>query len=80
MKMRRTTSPLLDDRERTPALLDSVPDIMALFKRHSSEEVDQILDQYLSGDDSAEGRSSELEKYNSNKNSVDAAFDELLAG
>ena len=80
MKMRRTTSPLLEDREMIPALLDTVPDIMSLFKRHSSEEIDQILDEYMSGDESAEQRSSETHKYKNEANSVDAAFDELLAG
>ena len=80
MKMRRSTSPLLEDQERIPALLDSVPDIMALFKRSTPEEIDQILDEYLSGDASAEQRSSETHKYEKETNSVDAAFDELLAG
>ena len=80
MKMRRSTSPLLEDQERIPALLDSVPDIMALFKRSTPEEIDQIRDEYLSGDASAEQRSSETHKYEKETNSVDAAFDELLAG
>ena len=81
MKMRRSSSPLLEDAERAPALLETVPDIMSLFKRSSPEEIDQILDQFLSGDSGAEARSSETAKYNTDvKSSVDTAFDELLSG
>ena len=81
MKMKRSSSPLLDDAERVPALLETIPDIMGLFKRSSPEEIDQILDAFLSGDSGAEARSSETAKYSANeKSSVDAAFDELLSG
>ena len=81
MKMRRSSSPLLEDAERVPALLDTVPDIMSLFKRSTPEDVDQILDQFLSGDSNAEARSKETQRYNTNtKSSVDTAFDELLSG
>jgi hypothetical protein len=81
MKMKRSSSPLLDDAERVPALLETIPDIMGLFKRSTPEEIDQILDAFLSGDSGAEARSSETAKYSTNeKSSVDAAFDELLSG
>ena len=46
----------------------------------SPEEIDAILDEQLSGDLSAEERSSETGRYNSDsKNPVDKAFDELMA-
>jgi len=81
LKMRRSSSPLLEDTEAIPALLDSMPDIESLFERLSPEEIDAILDEQLSGDASAESRSSESSKYNTDAsvNPVDAAFDELMA-
>jgi hypothetical protein len=81
MKMRRNTSPLLTDRDAIPGLLQNMPDIDALFTRHSPEEISAILDAMLSGDKSAESRSRETTQYNTNKkSSVDKAFDELMAG
>lgn len=82
LKMRRTTSPLLEDTDAVPALLDNMPDFDRLFQRLTSEQVEAILDEQLSGDTSAEGRSTETTKYNntSGKSSVDRSFDELLAG
>ena len=79
MKMRRNTSPLLKDKDEIHGLMSNMPDIDGLFTRHSPEEVDAILDRMLSGDKSAEGRSRETTQYNK-KSSVDAAFDELMAG
>ena len=81
MKMRRNTSTLLKDKDAIPGLLQNMPDIDALFTRHSTEEVDAILNSMLSGDKSAEGRSRETTQYNNNqKSSVDKAFDDLMAG
>ncbi len=81
LKMRRSSSPLLEDTEAIPALLDSMPDIESLFERLSPEEIDAILDEQLSGDATAESRSRETSKYNTDAsvNPVDAAFDELMA-
>ena len=80
LKMRRNTSTLLEDTEAIPALLDRMPNFDGLFERLSSEEIDAILDEQLSGDASAEERSSETGKYNvDTKNPVDKAFDELMA-
>ena len=81
--MRRNTSTLLEDTEAIPALLDRMPDFDGLFERLSTQQVDAILDEQLSGDGSAESRSSTTAKYgpaNGNKSSVDQAFDELMSG
>ena len=81
LKMRRNTSPLLEDQDAIPALLDGMPDFNALFERYSPEQIDAILDEQLAGDGSAESRSSETTKYSTNeKNDVERAFDELMTG
>ena len=81
LKMRRSTSTLLEDQEAIPALLDRMPDFDSLFERLSPEEIDTILDEQLSGNLSAEQRSSETSRYNNadSQNPVDKAFDELMA-
>ena len=82
LKMRRNTSTLLPDTEAIPALLDRMPDVDTLFERLSPEQVDAILDAQLSGDSSAESRSSETAKYGpaNGKSEVDRAFNELMSG
>jgi len=81
LKMRRNTSPLLEDSDAIPALLDGLPEFDGLFERHTPEQIDAILDEQLAGDSSAESRSSETTKYGSNeKNDVERAFDELMTG
>ena len=81
LKMRRNTSTLLEDAEAIPALLDRMPDFDGLFERLSAQQVGAILDEQLSGDSSAESRSSETAKYGpaNGKSSVDQAFDELMS-
>ena len=73
-------------------LLDSLPDFDKLHTRKSTEEVAAILDEYLAGDHSdeeAEKDSKEVAKFGAKpaakvvakkteKNAVDAAFDELM--
>jgi len=78
LKMRRNTSPLLEDPEAIPALLDGIPEFNTLFERLTPEQVDAILDEQLAGNGSAESRSSETTRYDS-KSDVDRAFDELMA-
>jgi len=82
LKMRRNTSTLLDDAEAIPALMDHMPDFDVLFERLSPAQVDAILDEQLSGDSSAEARSSETAKYGpaKGKSDVDRAFNELMSG
>ena len=82
LKMRRNTTPLLQDEEAIPALLDSMPDFGGLFERKTPEEIDAILDEQLAGDMTAESRSSETTRYDNNTDTtsaVDRAFDELVA-
>ncbi len=80
MKMRRNTSPLLADTEAIPALLDRMPDFASLFERHTSEQIDSILDEQLCGNKSAESRSSETTSYSKPTSDVDKAFNELMNG
>jgi hypothetical protein len=79
LKMRRNTSPLLEDTDAISALLDSMPEFDGLFDRHTPEQINAILDEQLAGDGSAESRSKETTKYSSGKSDVDRAFDELVA-
>ena len=80
--MRRNTSTLLEEADAIPALLDRMPDFDGLFDRLSASQVDAILDEQLSGNSSAESRSSEKAKYGAanGKSDVDRAFDELMSG
>ena len=57
-------------------------DFDSLFERLTPEQVDAILDEQLSSDSSAEGRSSETQAYGKKNEAsdVDKAFDELMAG
>ncbi len=79
LKMCRNTSPLLEDTEAIPALLDNIPDLDSLFERHTPEQIDAILDEQLASNGSAESRSTETTKYGNGKSDVDRAFDELMA-
>ena len=78
LKPRRRPSALCDDAvDDCDELLSSVPDISGIFTRHTSEEVQAMLDEFLSSDSSSETQSSETEKYGS-KSKVDAAFAQLM--
>ena len=64
-------------------LLDTLPDMDNINERLSTEQVQAKLDEYLSDDDSAEGRSSESLKYGDAAtldavSSVDEAFSDLM--
>jgi len=82
LKPRRHTSPLLEDSERVPGVLDAIPEFSTLFDRLSTQDVENMLDAFLSDDESTESRSHETVLYNNSAknevNSVDAAFNELL--
>ena len=80
LKMRRNTSSLLEDRDAIPALLEGMPDFGTLFERLTPAQVGEILDSQLSNDTSAEGRSSETNRYGADTSSVDAAFKEIMGG
>lgn len=79
MKMRRNSSPLVEDVDAIPGLLQNMPDFDSLYRRYTAEEVNAILDAMLAGDTSAEARSHETTQY-SKPNNVSAAFDDLMKG
>jgi len=77
-----TICPDISDEE-CAKLLETVPDFDSLFERKSAEQVQSMLDEYLSSDN-AEDNSSETVKYTGSTNtttetnSVESAFNELL--
>jgi len=79
LKPRRRPSVLCDEAIGDCAkLLESVPDIGSLFERKTTEDIQVLLDDYLSSDTSSEKKSSETTKYSSNKTGVDEAFDKFM--
>ena len=78
LKPRRNASVLCDDAVADcDTLLSSIPEIETLFQRHTSQEVQSLLDEYLSSDANSESRSRETEKYNTTSK-VDAAFQKFM--
>ena len=59
-------------------LLESVPEIETLFQRLSPDDVQALLDEYLSSDATSESQSNETEKYNT-QSRVDMAFKKMMA-
>ena len=79
LKPRRRPSVLCDDAVADcDELISSIPEIETLFQRHSTSDVQALLDEYLSSDVNSEGFSTESERYNSNKGSVDSALKNFL--
>jgi len=75
LQPRRRPSVLCDDAiADCQELLDSVPDIDNLFDVKTTEQVQEMLDSYLSSDSSAESSSSETTQYKQPNGSVDEAF------
>ena len=82
----RRTSAICPDitPEACAELLESIPDFGTLFERKSPEDVQRMLDEYLTDDESAEEMSTETNRYGNttsqtdNANSVESAFNELL--
>ena len=81
LKPRRRPSVLCDENVADcDELIESVPEIGSQFPQHTTEDVQRMLDEYLSTDSSSEKSSSETTKYNNvNNNKVDAAFQKLMA-
>ena len=79
---RRKSSPLAKTDDDIAALLDSIPDFDEVFEsaRKTPSEIQQMLDEYLLGEDDAEDLSTETTKYETSSpaSDVDKAFDELL--
>ncbi len=90
MPSRRTSQMCKDlEGDACTQLLETIPDFNTLFERKTPEDVQQMLDEYLADDGSAEELSSETTKYGGGNNtsttttsssgtSVDDAFKELL--
>ena len=77
---RRRPSPLTDTEEGISTYLSQVPVFNDVFERKTPEQVQIMLDEFLLGESDAESVSSETSKYNnSDKSTVDKAFDDLLA-
>ena len=75
LQPRRRPSILCDDTiADCEELIASVPDIDGLFDRKTPEQIQEILDGYLSSDSSAEGSSSESTHYKKPEGNVDEAF------
>ena len=78
LKPRRRPSVLCDDAIAScEELLESVPDIEAQFTRLSSEDIQALMDEFLSSDSSSEMSSKETSKYN--KSNVDSTLDKFLS-
>ena len=77
---RRRPSKLSENEDEINTLLDNIPSYDDAFERKTPQEVQVMLDEFLLGEDDAEEVSSESKHYDSNseKTSVDKAFDELL--
>ena len=80
LKPRRRPSVLCDDMvEDCAKLLESIPDIESLFDRKTSQELQSLLDEYLSSDSSSEASSKETHKYGDNtSNKLNQAFSTLM--
>ena len=80
LKPRRRPSILCDEAvANCDDLVNSIPEIDTLFQRHTTQEVQALLDEFLSSDATTESRSSETEKYNT-ESKVDAAFQKFMNG
>ena len=79
---RRKSSPLAKSDDETAGMLDSIPDFSEVFEsaKKTPSEIQQMLDEFLLGEDDAEDVSTETSKYQSDSatNAVDKAFEELL--
>tara|TARA_R100000808_G_scaffold10703_1_gene28292 strand:+ start:15586 stop:16341 length:756 start_codon:yes stop_codon:yes gene_type:complete len=78
---RRKSSALTTSKKQTKEYLEQVPDFTTLFEKKSPGQVQEMLDQFLLGEEDAEEVSSETKKYKTDSDtatSVDQAFSEFL--
>ena len=80
LKPRRRPSILCDEAiGNCDELLESIPEIGGLFDRKTTEEVQALLDDFLSSETSSEKRSSETTKYSTkNASGIDEQFDKFM--
>lgn len=76
---KRRSSPLMPTPGEVSTLLESVPNLDDLYERKTPEQVQVILDNYLTGEADAEELSSETTQYSQGGNSVEKAFQDLLS-
>ena len=78
---RRKSSGLTESADTSASMLDSIPDFDEVFEsaRKTPAEIQQMLDQFLLGEEDAEDVSTETTKYSpsTEDNDVDKAFAEL---
>jgi hypothetical protein len=77
---RRKSSPLTKTKKQTKDYLEQVPDVTTLFEKKSPNQVQEMLDQFLLGEEDAEEVSTETKKYQNKSDtptSVDQAFSEF---
>jgi hypothetical protein len=77
---RRRPSALSETEDEIHTFLNQIPEFDSVFDRKTPDQVQAMLDEFLLGEEDAEGVSVESAKYNSGseKSSVDQAFEELL--
>ena len=79
LQPRRRNSPMMESEESIADTLNSIADVEALFDRKTTQEVQSLLDEFMSRDVDAESGSSERTHYNNTSgNAVDQAFKELM--
>ncbi len=79
LKPRRRPSVLCDDAVADCAeLLSSIPEIETLFDKKNADDVQALLDGYLSSDSSSESRSRETSKYSQKTTGIDEAFKNFM--
>ena len=79
---RRRSSPLAETEDQISRHLDSIPSYDEVFEsaRKTPSEIQNMLDEFLLGEEDAEEVSNETTKYQSSEsNDVDKAFEELLS-
>ena len=77
---RRRTSPLCNDevggKDKCAELLENIPAFDGLFQRQSTQDVQNILDEFLADEDMA---GDDVVKYNNETStSIDAAYQQLM--
>ena len=74
IRVRPHKTPLFEDDNNITAATDNIPDFASLFERKSTPEVQEILDQYVIGDDKGSSPSVPV----SGDSSIENSFNELL--
>ena len=77
MSVRRPSILCDDEVADCDELISSIPEIETLFQRHTTSDVQVLLDDYLSSDVTSESLSSESQHYNKKK-SVDDALKSFI--